>query len=96
MELVDIAEFTQRTSGGWPTRMRMAAYEGRPFTCACGAVHRFAESAVQVMKELPKGRLVLSCPEGKCLTCIRLKGLEKPDFESLFGTAGIEEEHGNS
>jgi hypothetical protein len=96
MELVDIAEFMQRTLGGWPTRMLMAAYEGNPFTCACGAVHQFSESAVQVMKELPKGRLVLSCPEGEHLTCIRLKGLEKPDFESLFGTVGIEEEHGNS
>ena len=91
MEVVGISEFMQRTSGGWPTRMRMVTYEGKPFACACGSVHSFSESTIQVMKELPKGRLVFSCPDSNSITCIRLKGLEDPDLESLFGTAGVEE-----
>jgi hypothetical protein len=91
MERLDLPEFIKRTSGGWPTRMAMSTHAGQPFECVCGDKHHFSESTVQVMRELPKGRLVFTCPDGKGLTCIRLKGLLNPTFESLFGTAESEE-----
>jgi hypothetical protein len=91
MERVDLPEFTERTLGGWPTRMAMSTHEGKPFECACGCKHRFSESTVQVMRELPKGRLVLTCPDGKGVTCVCIKGLLETTFESLFGTVKIEE-----
>jgi hypothetical protein len=72
--------------------MAMSIHEGTPFECACGDMHLFSESTVQVMRELPKGRLVFACPDGKGITCVRLKGLLKPKFESLFGTVEIEED----
>ena len=96
MERVDFPEFMQRTLGGWPTRMAMSIHEGKPFECACGDMHHFPESTVQVMTELPKGRLVFTCPDGKGITCIRLKGLLEPEFESLFGTVEIEEDLANN
>ena len=96
MERVDLPEFMQRTLGGWPTRMAMSIHEGNPFECACGDVHYVSESRVQVIKELPKGRLVLTCPDSKGLTCVRLKGLLKPKLESLFGTVESEEHLANT
>ena len=95
MERVDLPEFIQRTLGGWPTRMAMSTHEGKRFDCACGRKHCFSESTVQVMRELPKGRLVFTCPDGKGTTCVRLKGLLETTFESLFGTVDIEEDFAN-
>ena len=92
MERIDLPEFMQRTLGGWPTRMAMSTHEGKPFECACGDMHYFSEATVQVMRELPKGRLVLTCPNGRGITCVRLRGLLKPTLESLFGTVEIEED----
>jgi len=91
MERVDYPEFMRRTDGGWPTHMAMSTHEGEPFECACGDTHDFSELTVQVLKELPKGRLVLTCPDEKGVTCVRLKGLLKPKIEPLFGTVEIEE-----
>lgn len=92
MEIVSFQEFMYRTAGGIPNGMKMSIYEGKTFECACGDKHHFSVATVPVMRELPKWQLVFACPNGKAITCVSLKGLFKPRFESLFGTLDAQEE----
>lgn len=71
--------------------MDMSAYEGATFECACGDGHAYSSVTVPVLRELSRMRLVFGCPNGRYVTCVRVKGLLRFNgFESLFG--GVEEE----
>jgi len=99
MNIVPIADFICRTMGGRPNQMDVSIYAGCPFDCACGKSHAFDPGTIRVLRELPWMRLVLVCPEGEYLTCVKIKGWFRYRLESLFGTQaqpGVdqEEQHG--
>jgi len=86
LEVYDFEEFFRRTKGGRPNQMNTAPYEGAPFGCACGESHVFSENLVPVLRELGGMRLVLGCPRGGYVTCVKVRGLVQfRGFRSLFG-----------
>jgi len=85
--LFSLKEFMSATLGGRPCQRSMSSCEGLPFQCICGKPHNFSQNKIQILRELPKSQLVLSCPEGHGMVCVHLKGIFKiTGFESLFGT----------
>ena len=88
MKLLSSTDFFAETMGGRPNKMEMNAYQGYPFLCACGKTHVFYSSQVEVLRELPKMRLVFECPDQPIfVTCVKVKGIFRfKGFESLFGT----------
>jgi hypothetical protein len=92
MELISFDEFMVRTLGGRPNQMNVGPYIGHRFDCVCGAWHPFDPVSVRVLRELPKMRLVLACPQGESVTCVKVKGIFRfKGFESLFGAKAQEE-----
>lgn len=85
MDIVRFDEFMQKTMGGWPLKMKVAIYSGLPFNCACGKSHLFSGSDSDVMRELGGMRLVVKCPEGKGINCVKVSGFFKHKFDTLFG-----------
>jgi hypothetical protein len=81
------AQFFATTVGGSPCRIDLSRYAGRPFDCACGALHPFQLEAVPVLRQLSGARLVVACPTGlPFVTCVRVRGfLRYRRFDSLFG-----------
>jgi hypothetical protein len=87
MELVSFEEFMTRTSGGRQNQMDVAPYVGHAFDCACGSSHAFEPSSSKVLRELPKMHLVLACPQGEAITCVKVKGIFRFNgFQSVFGS----------
>lgn len=87
--MVSPEEFLRETIGGRPNQMQLSIYEGITFDCACGRQHEFSIACVPILREFPGMRLVFGCPEGiDALTCVRIKGLIRFRFVSLFGTKG--------
>jgi hypothetical protein len=88
MKIISIEDFFAETMGGRPNTMDMSPYEGHTFQCACGISHLFFSSQVEVLRELPKMRLVFQCPDHPYFaTCVKLKGFfHFKGFKSLFGT----------
>jgi len=93
MKLLSSTDFFAETMGGRPSKMDMSTYEGHPFQCACGKTHIYYSDQVDVLRELPKMKLVFQCPDEPIfVTCVKVKGLFRfKGFESLFG-AKIEED----
>ncbi|MGH7146940.1 MAG: hypothetical protein ACREIJ_03460 [Nitrospiraceae bacterium] len=92
MDVYPFQEFFLRTVGGRPNQMNMAPYEGALFECACSETHHYSSLTVQVLRELPRARLVFACPNGKHVTCVKLKGIFRfKGFESLFGGVDTDE-----
>ncbi len=86
MEIIPFGQFMAQTFGGRPNQMGLAPYSGHPFECACGVRHVFDPLTVTVLRELPGMRLVLACPQGDAVTCVKIKGLFRfKGFASLFG-----------
>ena len=85
MELIQLVDFQHRTLGGRPCQMEVSIYGGLPFDCACGRSHNFDPTWVRVLRELPKMRLVLSCPQDMAVNCVRIRGLFRRRLETLFG-----------
>ncbi len=88
MKLLSPNDFFAETMGGRPNMMDVSIYEGYPFECACGQIHSFSPSRVNIVRELPGRRLVFECPEEpNFATCVKLKGILRfKGFVSLFGT----------
>ena len=88
--LVSQDEFMVKTMGGRPNRMDTSIYDGHPFDCACGDTHIFSTASVPIMRELAGMKLVLACPNGEGITCVKVTGgmLRFKGFRSLFG-AGV-------
>jgi hypothetical protein len=88
MKLLSSTDFFAETMGDRPNKMEMNAYHGHPFLCACGKTHVFYLGQVEVLRELPKMRLVFECPDQpNFVTCVKVKGIFRfKGFESLFGT----------
>jgi len=93
IKLLKPIDFFAETLGGRQSQMDTSPYDGHPFECACGQNHNFNSLNIEVLRELPKMRLVLACPvTDGYITCVKIKGWFKfKGFESLFGTK-IEEE----
>lgn len=92
MELISLKEFMVRTLGGRPNQMDVGPYIGHRFDCVCGAWHSFDPVSISVLCELPKMRLVLACPQGESVTCVKVKGIFRfKGFESLFGANAQDE-----
>ena len=93
MKLLDPIDFFSETLGGRPSQMNTSVYNGYPFECACGQIHEFDSSQIEVLRELTKMRLVLVCPVNDgYITCVKIKGWFRfKGFESLIGTK-VEEE----
>jgi len=67
--------------------MDTTIYDGHPFACACGEPHIFYTDKLEVLRELAGMRLVVVCPNGEAITCVKVTGLFKfRGFKSLFGT----------
>ncbi|PIW64950.1 MAG: hypothetical protein COW13_00150, partial [Candidatus Omnitrophica bacterium CG12_big_fil_rev_8_21_14_0_65_50_5] len=74
------------TRGGRQNTFGLSDYEGQPFQCVCGKPHNFNSQDVEVLRELPWMRLVLGCPDGLGINCVKVKGLFRfKRFETLFG-----------
>jgi hypothetical protein len=84
--MVPLSEFMARTAGGRPNAMNTTPYDGHAFSCACGETHHFDTSGTEVLRELAGMRLVVGCPRGDAVTCIKVQGtLRFAGFQSLFG-----------
>lgn len=93
LQEVPFDEFVyKRTAGGRPCRLNLGPYVGHPFRCGCGAEHPFDPAGdypteTPVHRELTGMRLVVGCPTGAVVNCVRLTGLFRfKGFESLFFT----------
>jgi len=86
MKILELEDFFNLTSGGRPNNMNTEPYINYTFECACGNIHKFNKN-VNVIRELPKQRLVFECPNNSnYVTCVKLKGwLRFKGFESLYG-----------
>ena len=92
MKLLSPTDFFAETMGGRPNNMDTSIYDGKPFQCACGKTHLFFSDETDVIRELSNMRLVFQCPEqSNFVTCVKVKGLFRFKFDSLFGTK-IEED----
>ena len=91
MEIFSINDFFSQTMGGRPNQMDVSIYRDINLQCACGKEHPFSGESSDVIRELTGRRLVIECPEGGAMTCIKVKGLFKYKLQSLFGTFGEEE-----
>jgi hypothetical protein len=87
--IVPEERFIAQTMGGRPTRMNTTIYDGHPFDCACGETHTFTTAGVPILRELPGMKLVMACPNGDALTCVKVTGgpFKFKGFKSLLGTA---------
>ena len=92
MRLLPAPDFFALTMDGRPHKMDMRDYEGHTFNCACGRTHVFYADQVKVMKELPKMRLVVECPnQSTYLTCVKASGLLWfKRLKSLYGARSEE------
>jgi len=87
LAVVPPGDFMARTAGGRPNQMNTTPYDGHPFHCACGAIHYFETGSTEVLRELGGMRLVLGCPHGNAVTCVKVRGILRfAGFQSLFGT----------
>lgn len=85
MKLLDLPDFHAATFGGHPLSSDMSPYLGMTYECACGEAHQFYPWVTKIIREIPIMKFVVVCPAGDVLTCVKIKGLFKPRFESLFG-----------
>jgi hypothetical protein len=93
MEIIAFNEFMVRTFGGWPVQMDLSIYDDIEFECACGKKHVFTKSGIKILRELSGMKLVIACPNEVGITCIKIKGIFKYKFVSLFGTLNEQEQN---
>ena len=84
VETVHVDEFFQRTTGGRPCQLELHIYEGCEFECGCGETHIYSRHSTEVAREIPMLKLVLQQNGCKYITLIKIKGIFKYRFESLF------------
>jgi hypothetical protein len=83
MRIVSGDEFVALTANGRENRMDLSAYGGRSYKCVCGYAHAmYQESA---LRELPGMRLVMACPDGAGVNCVRIRGWIRIRIETEFG-----------
>jgi hypothetical protein len=99
--MLNFGDFIEETLPGRVPQINMFPYvnhsiaydEKYLFSCPCGDKHvmeiePLSSYRVKILRELPKMRLVLVCPnDSRYLTIIEIKGfLRFKGFETLFGT----------
>ena len=84
VETVQVEEFVQRTMGGRPCQLDLHIYQGCEFECGCGKTHTYSSHSTEVVREIPMLKLVLQKNDCKYVTLIKIKGIFKYRFESLF------------
>ena len=89
MKEVSITEFLSKTTGGRPVSINVSIYRGVPFDCVCGQKHLFSGDKQDVMRELPKMRLVLPCPDTDAINCVHVKGIFKHKIIAEFGASSV-------
>jgi len=87
IETVDVEEFMSRTMGGRPCQLSLEIYSGCTYECGCGSTHTFSQHSTKVMREIPMLKLVLKDSECNFITLIKIKGIFKYRFESLFSAS---------
>lgn len=95
MRILDLATFFSHTSNGFPQNMDDRAYWGNNFDCVCGKKHIFGPD-INILRELPGMKIVISCEDRKGVTCVHIKGFFKPKFVSLFGSLNPENDEEGS
>ena len=75
----------RRTMGGRPCALDVGIYFGCNYECGCGKTHNF-NYETEILREIPMLKLVLQDPECEYVTLIKIKGIFKYRFESLFTT----------
>jgi len=86
VDLIPFDDFMLRTIGGRPNQMNPQPFVGHRFDCSCGAWHVFDIASIKILRELPQMQLVLACPGGRGVTCVRVRGFFRfKGFDSLFG-----------
>ena len=83
-EIVSIDEFLSKTMGGRPCQLDLHIYQGCEFECGCGKTHTYSSHSTEVVREIPMLKLVLQQNDCKYVTLIKIKGIFKYRFESLF------------
>ena len=83
VEKINFDEFIQRTMGGRPCALSVGIYFGCTYECGCGKTHNF-NSATEILREIHMLILVLQDTKCKYVTLIKIKGIFKYRFESLF------------
>ena len=83
VEKVNLDEFMQRTMGGRPCALQVGIYFGCTYECGCGKTHNF-NYETEILREIPMLKLALQDPECEYVTLIKIKGIFKYRFESLF------------
>jgi hypothetical protein len=87
VEDVSVGEFMRRIFGARYPMRDLRRYEGYEWACLCGRTHRFVAGMTQVLYELDaQPSLIVRCPDGGCVTCVRTRGLFRPRLASTFGT----------
>ena len=84
VKIVHADEFIKRTLGGRPCKLQLHIYQGCEFECGCGSTHTFSDLSTQVVREIPMLKLALQQSGCKYITLIKIKGIFKYRFESLF------------
>tara|TARA_B100000780_G_scaffold263080_1_gene216715 strand:- start:1 stop:273 length:273 start_codon:yes stop_codon:yes gene_type:complete len=84
VEKISHEEFMQRTMGGRPCQLQMNIYQNCEFECGCGETHNYSSHTTEVLREIPMLKLVLQQSGCNYVTLIKIKGIFKYRFESLF------------
>ena len=84
MKIIGYDEFLMTTSmQGWPPRMNTKLYDGDSYECACGSVHASHHS--RIIRELPRMHLVIECPDGAAIVCVKIKGIFSTKLIAEYG-----------
>ena len=86
VEKISADEFIRRTMGGRPCALQVGIYYDCTYECGCGKTHTFT-SRTQILREVPMLKLVLKDPDCEYITFIKIRGLFKYRFESLFSAS---------
>ncbi len=96
MAYLEAGDFFLRARKAYRVRIKLDPYLGYQFQCACGDVHVFDNLKVVAIAELAPMKLILGCPHGNHITCVKIRGLIRfKGLESLFGTAMPISDEGN-
>lgn len=90
MQIMDFDEFFMATwQNGWPPRMNMKIYDGKEYECVCGKTHEFHHS--RAVREMKRMHVVVECPAGAGLVCVKIKGFFFTKLASQFGALRVQE-----
>ena len=65
----------------------MKIYDGKEYECVCGRTHEFHHS--RVVREMKRMHVVIECPAGVGIACVKIKGFFSIKLVSQFGALRV-------